>query len=495
MDTSHEAQMTREAYRAVDQRLREAATRLTAMVDDARKGVEVPEALGHAVREIRLDRNRFEDAKPHIHVRPRILAAEDTTATNVSDQVEFYVSVVADTAKYPTPYRHETEWIVAETDSVTADVSAVVRVYDARDTQVGDSALVELGTVRLEEESEPFALPPVVEPRIGDPDEEPTSPQEPQPNEEVGPGATSVPELLIYDDLAVYFQPARDTTDAVWNWRIVRVDARGDSTDVRTGLFVSGDTAQSNTEWAPQGAPAAFVTEIPNLWGEDGHGPGTFVVQSCVPAAVPGLLGQTSGYAGCHFPWTDSTLGVEDEEYPWQDEGSFEVGAVTLKLKDLIAEQGAMTANPELGPWLSVENARGGEGGGADMVYTWDECVNDQEPDAYRTLPCAEHGPGWRTVRHVERSRVDLPLPSELDLQALLMGDMEVRLSPQTEITATPAVIVHDLIPGPAADRALLDFSSSARLHPPSEDDLRTYPTNRAIVGADGQGNALPLPQ
>ncbi|MFC1574990.1 hypothetical protein ACFL3Z_02810, partial [Gemmatimonadota bacterium] len=494
-DASLEAHLTRMTYMAVDKRLRAAATRLAAAVDDARKGVEVPEVLGHAVHRMRLDRNQIEDAKPHVHVRPRILAGEEATTERPSDDVDFLVSVVADSAKYPRPYRYDTEWILVESgpegaEDEPADLSAIVRVYDAENNQVGDSVFVELGKFLLEEPRELVPLEPIVEVRVGDPDEglvPPLEPGEPEAGEPVG---AALADYLIYDELAVYFQPARDTT-TVWDWRIVRLAPQPDTVTASSGVFVPGGGELDYTDRAPAGAPAAFVADLGYIWGEDRAGPGTYLLQTCHPQDVSGTFGSTMSYGGCRTPWTDPDTG-EEELYPWQDEGSFEVGAVSLVLKDLIAEQGAVTFSEEGGPWFTLENVQSGAGGGADIVYTWDECLNPDLPDEQRVPPCPRHGEGWTTTRHVERTRLDLPLPTELDLQAPIMGELQGRLSPQGELTQAPVVFLEDLMPGTEATRDLVQrvaVYQTAEVHPPSADEEEPDLLNPPFISPDNRVN------
>jgi hypothetical protein len=491
MDASYEAQLARAAYQAVDQRLKEAATSLTAMVDDARKGISVPVVLGDAVHEIRLRRNEFEEAKPHVHVRARVVPG---------DEVEFGISVVADSVRFPLPYRHEVEWLLEdrpEADDAPdglaelATLAAIVRVRDRNGAQVGDSAFVRIGEFSMQPDL--IALEALVEARISDPDAPEDAPAPPAPPPaRAGPAgaAAPIPGLLIYDDIRVYFQPARDTTATAWAWRMIR----DDSARIGNGLYVPADSFHNTTRRAPPGSPAPFEATPYGMWGPRGVGGGRFRFETCEVFPLT-ILGQTNSYHSCGL--MEGGEGTIDSGETWQVEGEFEMGEVDFVLKDFVAERGAVEFDAATRGQLRLEAVRlEGDGGTADAVVGWSECVRADRPDDVRAPPCAEPGEGWREVRRTARTRVRIGLPATLSLADSVMGDMQVRAE-VVEAGRDLAIQVFDLTPGSAIDRDLAAWNatnSTAEVHPTHDGEGRASGSQQAVP-VDGRARPYHIHQ
>lgn len=528
-DASLEAGLARSVVGAFRAKLEEEATTLAVAVDEARKAVDVPPALAEAVHRMRLERTLGDGVgAARVHVRPRVLgpaAADGDDAADAvaeappsaaedapTDRIEFYISVVADPEKHPPDYRHEIEWILGEgPDSSRVELAAVVRVRDRNGAQVGDSVFVELGTV-VGEAAEPdlVALEPKVEVRAAEADADGTAgPDGPDPDPgpdaerggtEEGRGGPDVgrelADFLLYDDLTVYFQPARDTTATVWRWRIVRVgDGAGtDTARVASGLYVPGGGEFDTTDRSEEGAPAPFAAELGSLWHEDGPGPGTYVLQTCLPSAQAGALGQTSGWAGCLTPHIDVVTGEAGPLRPWQDEGRFQVGAATLTLQGFVAERGVAAWAEDRGPWLSLENVGSGAAAGADLVYTWDECVHPDEPDVL-TAPCDRHGEGWSARRRTDRARFALSLPEELNLQAPVLGELKASLTPSGDPRLERSAVLTPLVPGTEAARELAGTApyDATGLVYPVRADPPSGPFDPPTLAGDGRERAYLL--
>lgn len=306
-------------------------------------------------------------------------------------------------------------------------------------------------------------------------------------------GAPAPSSYLVTDDLVAYFQPARDTTETIWRWRFVRVGPAGDTALARSGLFVPDSLDQTGR--AGPDAPAPFWTELgqlwdgtdPGVWNADGPGPGTYLLQTCIPRAVSGLFGQTSGFAGCLDPWVDQETGEEDPLYPWQDEGAFEVADVVLNRKGMVWEQGAIPFNDENRSnghfWL--EAAPDGDGTAVVLRIEWDACIRPELPDIHQIPPCERLGPEWRVERQVTRVQFSASLPDGLPIR----GEVPASFRIATDVLEGErdfAAQIHDLRPragGPHRDLTTLGATTL----------MDTHAGERAEP--DGHRNALPPPQ
>ncbi len=295
---------------------------------------------------------------------------------------------------------------------------------------------------------------PILEVRAG---AEPVPGREPPPPPAADPGAAARPPAdaapapstyLVTDDLVAYFRPARDTTETTWRWRFVRVAEAGDTTLVRSGLFVPDSLEFDGTGRAGPDAPAPFRTELGQLWDAAGAGPGEYLLQTCVPRPVSGVFGQTSGFAGCLSPWVDQETGEEDPLYPWQDEGAFEVADVILERKGVVWEQGAIpfTGENRSNGHFWLESAPDADGTAVVLRIEWDACIRPERPDIHQIPPCDRLGPEWRVERQVTRVRFSTGLPDRLLLRAEVPAGFPISVD-VLEGDRDFAAQIHDLRP------------------------------------------------
>jgi hypothetical protein len=299
----------------------------------------------------------------------------------------------------------------------------------------------------------------------------------------VTPWASS--RYLVTDDLVAHFQPARDTTETVWQWRIVRVDATGDTAQADFGLFAPGGGELDTTHRAEPGASAAFRAALGLLWGEDRPGPGTYLLQTCLPKAVPGLFGQTMDWAGCLRPFVDQDTGEAEPLLPWQDEGSFDVADVSLHLKGVVAEEGTVlfdAGDPKQGRYSLEPPELDAAGASVVLRVERDVCMSPQSPGIRAFPPCEGMGPDWSLQLAVDRIQLTADVPRILNLRERVPAAFQLSVTTlQGERQA--AVQLHDLFPrsgGPHRDLvagsggALMDVRAGRQPQPRgSEGSLR----------------------